>query len=66
MQEQETIRINDTIRSIRHTVKVLKDWSTDNSSADGRHVAMVLTKLEEAELLAQRIVMPHIIKGKSK
>ena len=56
MQEQETIEVNDTMRAIRKIADHVRDWSDGNTYADGRHVAMVLTKLEEAELLAQRII----------
>lgn len=56
MGEEEAYTVNDTMRSIRKVKQHLEDWSYDNASADGRHVAMVLTKLEEAELLCQRIV----------
>jgi hypothetical protein len=56
MSEEETYSINDTMRAIRKIAKNLRSWSEQSDLADGRHVAMVLTKLEEAELLSQRIV----------
>lgn len=56
MAEEETIMVNGTMRSIRKLMAELKHFSTTSERADGRHVAMVLTKLEEAELLAQRII----------
>ncbi len=56
MSENETILVNDTMSAIRRVSKRLKEWSAESPLADGRHVAMVLSKLEEAELLAQRIV----------
>lgn len=56
MSEEETIVVNDTMRGIRRVAENLKSWSEQSDLADGRHVAMVLTKLEEAELLSQRIV----------
>jgi len=56
MGEEETYTVNDTMRSIRKIKKHLSDWAFDNASASQRHVAMVFTKLEEAELLCQRIV----------
>lgn len=40
-----------------HTVgSHLEKWRTDNNRCDQRHVAMVVTKLEEAELLSLRMV----------
>ena len=56
MGEIETVFINDTIKQIRATMDNLKEWADGNPSAEPRHVAMVISKLEEAELLAQRIV----------
>ena len=56
MGEEEKYTVNDTIRSIRRVAANLREWTDHSDLADGRHVAMVLTKLEEAELLAQRIV----------
>ena len=56
MSEEETVVVNDTTRAIRRVAENLKSWSEKSDIADGRHVAMVLTKLEEAELLSQRIV----------
>ena len=56
MGEFEKYLVNDTMRDIRKITDSLREWSKDNDYADGRHVAMVLTKLEEAELLSQRIV----------
>ena len=56
MGEFEEYCVTDTMRAIREIADKLRKWSKDNDYADGRHVAMVLTKLEEAELLSQRIV----------
>lgn len=54
MSEQESYHVNDTMRGIRRVAKHLKDW--EHELADHRIKAMILTKLEEAELLSQRLV----------
>lgn len=54
MNEEEVIVVNDTMRSIRGVAEDLRNWLSP--SCDQRIKAMVLTKLEEAELLAQRLV----------
>lgn len=56
MEELEKYAVNDTMIAIREVAKRLRNWSEHSEYADKRHVAMVLTKLEEAELLCQRIV----------
>lgn len=56
MREEEIVYPNDTTSAIRRQIEHIKSWSTDNDRADPRHVAMVLTKLEEAELLSMRMV----------
>lgn len=56
MGETEKYIVNDTIRAIRKVQEDLQKWADGNPCADPRHVAMVRSKLEEAELLAQRIV----------
>jgi hypothetical protein len=56
MQEQETVSLNDTTRQLRKLISNLEDWRTNNERCDQRHVAMVITKLEEAELLSLRMV----------
>lgn len=56
MQEQETFYPNDATRSLRKLINHLEEWRTDNAHCDQRHVAMVITKLEEAELLSLRMV----------
>ena len=59
MQEQETIYPNDTTQAIRSLIKNMQDWKNHtphNPHRDDRHFAMVLTKLEEAELLSLRMI----------
>lgn len=51
-----TISINDTMRQLAGMIQHLEAWRVDNEFCDQRHTAMVITKLEEAELLAQRMV----------
>lgn len=51
------VNVNDTMRSIRATIEYLEVWRDGNVHCDQRHTAMVISKLEEAELLAQRIVL---------
>jgi hypothetical protein len=61
MGESETYIVNDTMRQIRRAAEHLNDWAKRYpENADMRHVAMVLTKLEEAELISQRIVKEEI------
>jgi hypothetical protein len=56
MQAQETVYPNDTTRDIRLLIADLEAWRKDNDKCDQRHVAMVISKLEEAELLSLRMV----------
>lgn len=56
MGEIEEIEVNDTMREIRRLIEKLNYWRVDNKYCDQRHTAMVLSKLEEAELLAQRMI----------
>lgn len=56
MRSEETVYPNDTTRAIRTLIERTRDWGTGNGMADQRHLAMVLTKLEEAELLSLRMV----------
>ena len=56
MGELETITVNGFMWRLRDIQDDLRAWADGNDWADQRHVAMVCTKLEEAELLAQRIV----------
>lgn len=54
MGQEETYTVNDTMRSIRKVSDNLKKFESD--LADPRIKAMILTKLEEAELLSQRLI----------
>lgn len=54
MSEEESYNINDTMRSIRKVSENLKNW--ESRLCDPRIKAMILSKLEEAELLSQRLV----------
>lgn len=54
MAEEEIVVPNDTTRAIRKVAADLKAWVSD--LADPRIKAMILTKLEEAELLSFRLV----------
>lgn len=56
VDEEENYAVNDTMRSIRRVSEYLKKWDSD--LADPRIKAMILTKLEEAELLSQRLIKP--------
>ena len=56
MREEEVVYPNDTTRAIQRIMGNLEEWRQDNDRCDQRHVAMVLTKLEEAELLSLRMV----------
>ena len=56
MRSEETVYPNDTTRNIRSMIAHLEEWRTDNERCDQRHVAMVISKLEEAELLSLRMV----------
>ena len=53
---EETVYPNDTTIAIRRMIEDLEAWRVDNLRCDQRHVAMVITKLEEAELLSLRMV----------
>lgn len=56
MREEETVYPNDTTRQIRKMIEHLEDWRKDNERCDQLHTAMVITKLEEAELISLRMV----------
>lgn len=56
MRSEEVVYPNDTTAAIRRQMEELEEWRQDNDRADQRHVAMLLTKLEEAELISLRIV----------
>ena len=56
MREEEAVYPNDTTRAIQRMMSNLEEWRQDNDRCDQRHVAMVLSKLEEAELLSLRMV----------
>lgn len=56
MREEEAFYINDTTREIRLIIARIELWRKDNDHCDQRHAAMVITKLEEAELLSLRMV----------
>ena len=57
MQSEETVYPNDTTRAIRHMISHLEEWRENNERCDQRHTAMVISKLEEAELLSLRMVI---------
>jgi hypothetical protein len=57
MGQEETVYPNDTTNAIRKLIKDLEQWRIDNAKCDQRHTAMVITKLEEAELLTLRMVI---------
>lgn len=64
MGDFEKIEINQTIYDIRCLIDDLEERYKDyKDDMDGRHVHMVLSKLEEAELLAQRIYKKTDEKG---
>jgi hypothetical protein len=56
MNEEMTISVNDTMRQLAGMIAGLEAWRIGNEHCDQRHTAMVISKLEEAELLAQRMV----------
>lgn len=56
MRSEETVYPNDTTRNIRKQIEYLEGWRENNEHCDQRHVAMVITKLEEAELLSLRMI----------
>ena len=58
MGEQEIFYPNDTTRMLREILEHLEEWRTANEFCDQRHTAMVMTKIEEAELLSLRMVKP--------
>lgn len=55
MGAEETVYPNDVTMDIRRIMGEITKWSKDNDKCDPRHVAMLLTKLEEAELISLRI-----------
>lgn len=57
MRKEEIVYPNDTTNSIRKMIADLEEWRQDNPKCDQRHVAMVISKLEEAELLSLRMVI---------
>lgn len=56
MREEQVVYPNDTTRSIQRIMQHLEEWRQDNPVCDQRHTAMVLSKLEEAELLSLRMI----------
>ena len=54
MPEEEVFVVNDTTRMIRDIQKDLKERNWEKT--DQRIKAMILTKLEEAELLTFRLI----------
>lgn len=56
MRSEEVVYPNDTTRNIRKQIEHLEEWREDNPKCDQRHTAMVISKLEEAELLSLRMV----------
>lgn len=54
MGEEVTYQVNDTTRMIRAVAEDLKGW--ESPIADPRIKAMVLTKLQEAELLSLLLI----------
>lgn len=57
MRSEEVVYPNDTTSAIRRLMEKLEEWRKDNPSCDQRHTAMVISKLEEAELLSLRMVI---------
>ena len=56
MGSEETVYPNDTTRTLRKLIKHLREWREDNPMCDQRYTEMVISKLEEAELLSLKIV----------
>ncbi|MGI8483727.1 MAG: hypothetical protein ACR2OU_05645 [Thermomicrobiales bacterium] len=54
MNETITYEVNDTSRQIKSVADHLRQW--DSPLADQRIKAMILTKLQEAELLSLLLV----------
>ena len=59
MGQEEIVFPNDTTNAIRKLIQKLEEWRKDNDRCDQRHVAMVISKLEEAELLSLRMVIQN-------
>ncbi len=55
MGEIIEIEVNDAMREIQRIANNLRQWESD--LCDRRIKAIILTKLEEAELFAQRLVL---------
>lgn len=58
MGQEEIFYSNDTTQEIRRVMDALRAW--ESPLCDGRHKAMILTKLEEAELLSFRLVKEEV------
>ncbi len=58
MNEKMLMQVIGVIQRIQQMMAELEEWRVDNEFCDQRHTAMVITKLEEAELLAQRMLRP--------
>jgi hypothetical protein len=57
MNEKVLMQVIGFIQRIQQMMAEIEEWRIDNESCDQRHTAMVITKLEEAELLAQRMML---------
>ena len=56
MGETKEFEINDTYRALEKLIGDLRAW--ESTSADPRVKALVITKLEEAQLWSLRLIKP--------
>lgn len=63
MSEQETYTVRDFNRAIRRIIGDLNEWKKINKDLDLRALALAITKLEEADMWALRILIDEDLKG---
>lgn len=56
MGRVEEVFPNDITIAIRELMTEITKWKSDSPECEQRHTAMVLSKLEEAELLSLRMI----------
>lgn len=52
MEEVDRVYPNDTTRKIRELIADLSSWKIDNEKVNQRITSMIISKLQEAELLS--------------
>jgi hypothetical protein len=64
MEESIKLTVNDTVRAIERVIKQVKEWNDRSGPQEQQYInkretALVITKLEEAQMWAYRMVKPQ-------